>query len=79
LHGGSTISRRARGSLILPHPEMHQRPFVLVPLHEVDRHWRHPVLGLKVATLIVRLGPATRASIRQILDFAASACDKGPG
>jgi 2-amino-4-hydroxy-6-hydroxymethyldihydropteridine diphosphokinase len=29
--------------LVLPHPRMHQRAFVLVPLAEVAPEWRHPV------------------------------------
>jgi 7,8-dihydro-6-hydroxymethylpterin-pyrophosphokinase len=57
---------------------MHARAFVLVPLLEVDGHWRHPVLGLSARTLLARLGPAARSSVRQILDFAGPACDKGP-
>lgn len=32
------------GSLMLPHPLAHERPFVLKPLLDVVPHWRHPVL-----------------------------------
>jgi 2-amino-4-hydroxy-6-hydroxymethyldihydropteridine diphosphokinase len=71
--------RREPNRLVLPHPEMHARAFVLVPLLEVERHWRHPVLGLGARTLLARLGPAVRSSVRQILDFAGPTCDKGPG
>jgi 2-amino-4-hydroxy-6-hydroxymethyldihydropteridine diphosphokinase len=31
-------------SLTLPHPRLHERRFVLVPLLEVAPNWRHPVL-----------------------------------
>jgi 2-amino-4-hydroxy-6-hydroxymethyldihydropteridine diphosphokinase len=68
--------RRERDRLMLPHPEMHLRPFVLVPLLEVDRHWRHPVLGVSGRTLLARLGRSRRACVRQILDFVGPACDK---
>ena len=71
--------RRERDRLILPHPEMHLRPFVLVPLLEVDPHWHHPALGVSGRTLLARLGPSTRGGVRQILDFADPACDKGVG
>jgi 2-amino-4-hydroxy-6-hydroxymethyldihydropteridine diphosphokinase len=71
--------RRERGRLILPHPEMHRRPFVLVPLLEVAPHWHHPVLGVGGRALLARLGPSTRACVRQILDFASLTCEKGAG
>lgn len=67
--------RRQPGQLVLPHPEMHLRSFVLVPLLEVDPHWRHPVLGLAGRTLLARLPRGSRRGIRQSLDFAASSCE----
>jgi 2-amino-4-hydroxy-6-hydroxymethyldihydropteridine diphosphokinase len=42
-------------TLILPHPRLHQRRFVLEPLREIVPDWRHPRLGLSVAELIDRL------------------------
>jgi 2-amino-4-hydroxy-6-hydroxymethyldihydropteridine diphosphokinase len=38
--------------LVLPHPRMHQRSFVLQPLAEVLPGWRHPVLGHSVEQLL---------------------------
>lgn len=29
----------------LPHPRMHERAFVMIPLCEIRPDWRHPVLG----------------------------------
>ena len=45
-------------SPILPHPRMHDRAFVLLPLADLAPDWRHPVSGLAIKTLIARLDPA---------------------
>jgi 2-amino-4-hydroxy-6-hydroxymethyldihydropteridine diphosphokinase len=57
--------RREPGRLILPHPEMHRRVFVLVPLLEIAPHWRHPILGLGARALLSHLAPAKVADMRQ--------------
>lgn len=43
---GRSASPVARwpGQLVLPHPQLHVRPFVLLPLTEIRPDWRHPVL-----------------------------------
>ncbi|WP_457638202.1 2-amino-4-hydroxy-6-hydroxymethyldihydropteridine diphosphokinase [Oceanithermus sp.] len=38
--------------LTLPHPRLHQRPFVLVPLAELDPKWLHPQLGKSAKELL---------------------------
>jgi 2-amino-4-hydroxy-6-hydroxymethyldihydropteridine diphosphokinase len=47
-------------TLILPHPRLHQRRFVLEPLLEVAPDWRHPRLGLSGAQLLARLPSGQR-------------------
>ena len=38
--------------LVLPHPRLQDRAFVLAPLHDVRPDWTHPVLGLGVAAML---------------------------
>jgi 2-amino-4-hydroxy-6-hydroxymethyldihydropteridine diphosphokinase len=45
----------ATAELSLPHPEMHERRFVLEPLAEIAPEMVHPVLGLKVREMLARL------------------------
>lgn len=41
--------------IVLPHPRMAERSFVVVPLAEIAPDWRHPITGLKAAELLIRL------------------------
>ena len=50
-------------ALMLPHPQLAMRAFVLRPLADVAPRWRPPGHGgLTVEALLTRLGPATRGS-----------------
>ena len=40
----------------LPHPRMHQRGFVLLPLQEISPGWHHPVDGRDVSDLARSVG-----------------------
>ena len=45
-----SFNRTVKNSLLLtiPHPRMHLRKFVLLPLFEIDSHWLHPLLKKNV-------------------------------
>lgn len=43
----------------LPHPRLHQRSFVLLPLRDIAPNWIHPALGLPLDSLIEALDRPT--------------------
>ena len=52
--------------LILPHPRMNKRNFVLLPLFEVDKSWKHPKSKINIVNLINTLPVKDLRSIKQI-------------
>jgi 2-amino-4-hydroxy-6-hydroxymethyldihydropteridine diphosphokinase len=46
--------------LVIPHPELHKRRFVLVPLCEIASYAIHPVFGVSVRGLMERLDDDSR-------------------
>jgi len=52
--------------LVLPHPEMHRRVFVLVPLAEIAPDAWHPGLQKSAARLLAELAPAARQAVKSI-------------
>ncbi|HWB45101.1 MAG TPA: 2-amino-4-hydroxy-6-hydroxymethyldihydropteridine diphosphokinase [Hyphomicrobiaceae bacterium] len=79
-YGGRRLGWPGRGPrpgrLVLPHPELHKRAFVLVPLMEVAPHWVHPALGVGARRLLQRLSNAQRLRFGQKLDFGGFPCEK---
>lgn len=67
--------RGPRNWLVLPHPEMHQRRFVLEPLVEIAPFWFHPILGQTAQQLLNRL-PRKPGEIVRLLDSSWHSCDK---
>ncbi len=51
-HGGLVMDTP---TLVLPHPRLKNRAFVLVPLAEIMPAWRHPGTGEKVGDLLASL------------------------
>ena len=44
-----------RPGLELPHPRLHERPFVLIPLAEIAPEWQHPLLQESTQALMEKL------------------------
>ena len=49
--------------LIVPHPRMHERAFVLKPLQEISKNWVHPAFGTSLDDLIKALPEDQEARI----------------
>ena len=54
------------GILESPHPRMHKRNFVLFPMFELDKNWKHPVSKVHIKNLILFLPKKDITSIKQI-------------
>ncbi len=53
--GLTAIDEPPPDQLVLPHPRMHERGFVLAPMAEVAPDWHHPVLGKTTKELLAEL------------------------
>jgi 2-amino-4-hydroxy-6-hydroxymethyldihydropteridine diphosphokinase len=53
-------------SLKIPHPEMHQRKFVLIPLSELAPQVIHPVLSASISELLVGVKDDKKVSLARL-------------
>ena len=60
------LNKEISGKIILPHPRMHSRNFVLLPLFEINKNWIHPISKQHIKYLIFSLPNRDIISIKQI-------------
>jgi 2-amino-4-hydroxy-6-hydroxymethyldihydropteridine diphosphokinase len=60
------ILNEENNRLILPHPRMNKRNFVLLPLFEVEKSWKHPESKINIVKLINSLPIKDLRSIKQM-------------
>lgn len=53
----------------LPHPRMHLRAFVLLPIRDLAPQWCHPVTGASLSTLIDQLPTGQRIEPLEVDDL----------
>ena len=41
--------------IIIPHPRMHNRNFVLIPMYQINKNWIHPKKSEKITDLLSKL------------------------
>jgi 2-amino-4-hydroxy-6-hydroxymethyldihydropteridine diphosphokinase len=51
--------------LVVPHPRLHQRRFVLLPMSELDPLWTHPSFGRSITQLLA--GLQDRSEVRLLI------------
>lgn len=59
-------STQTPDELIVPHPRVQDRAFVLVPMMDVAPDWRHPILGRTTAEMLDARSAAEKAEIHRM-------------
>ena len=52
--------------IFIPHPRLHQRNFVLLPLFEITKSWIYPKKNKKISDLLNNLGTSNLRTIKLI-------------
>ena len=52
--------------LILPHPRLQDRAFVLIPLSDINKDWIHPILGIAVNEMLAKLDSYLLEEIKKL-------------
>ena len=56
----------SKNKLIIPHSKLHRRNFVLLPLFEISKNWKHPITNKKISDLLADLDIDNLRSIKHL-------------
>ncbi len=54
--------------LTLPHPYLHQRNFVLVPMAEISPYWQHPIYRRTIEELVEECGDVLAVELYEVAE-----------
>jgi len=54
-------------NLKIPHPALHLRPFVILPIRDLDTNWKHPAFFKTVAQIIDKFEPKEINKVKKII------------
>ena len=60
----SIVSKK--NQIIIPHPRLHQRSFVLLPLFEISKNWSHPKFKLNIYNFLSKISDIELRCIKLI-------------
>ena len=52
--------------LVIPHPKLHLRNFVIYPLKEIEPHWSHPIFNKKIDSFFQELDKNSHNEITRL-------------
>jgi 2-amino-4-hydroxy-6-hydroxymethyldihydropteridine diphosphokinase len=62
----SEQKKKTPSELLLPHPRIQDRAFVLLPLLDVEPNWLHPILNKTAVQLYQKLPEQTKKNIQTV-------------
>ena len=65
-YNNKVIKKSKKFNLIIPHPKMHKRNFVLLPLFEITKNWIHPIKKITIKDLVNSLKTKELRAIKLI-------------
>jgi len=59
-------SKKTPNSIILPHPRLQDRAFVLIPMADIAPNWCHPILGKTVTEMLAEIPEGDKLAVKVI-------------